>query len=190
MDAAAALQWIKRHSQASQNEEVPVIIWGQSIGAGVATNLAAEPSPSGIAIMALILETPFLSVRAMLKTLYPQKWLPYRYLWPFLWNHLDSWKALGLMREKPGTKAPYVLILEAGKDELVPFEHGELLEMRCRDLGLGVRKKAVRNALHTEVLVRQEGLLAVVEMIRDVAEGAHSMDETAESARDADRSSN
>jgi hypothetical protein len=57
---------------------------GQSIGAGFATNLAAqtEPSMSNLALKTLILETLFLSVRAMLETLYPQKWIPYRHLWP------------------------------------------------------------------------------------------------------------
>ncbi|TVY54294.1 Monoacylglycerol lipase ABHD12, partial [Lachnellula suecica] len=131
-DAIAALQWIAQDSRCTQTDGVPVVIWGQSIGAGVATSLAATQPPSGLAIKTLILETPFLSVKAMLKTLYPQKWLPYRYLWPFLWNHLDSSKALGLMKERHGEKTPRVLILEAGNDELVPKVHGKMLEGRCR----------------------------------------------------------
>jgi uncharacterized protein len=186
-DAAAALESIKHDSQGShsnQEEEIPVIIWGQSIGAGVATSLAAEQSPSGMIVKALILETPFLSVRAMLETLYPQKWLPYRYLWPFLWNHLDSWKALGLMKERLGATTPHVLILEAGKDELVPSSHGEILEGRCRELGLDAMKKVVGNALHTEILVRQEGILAVVETIRDVAQGVHNHERKGEALKD------
>jgi acetyl esterase/lipase len=180
MDAAAALNWIKEDSRARNDNTVPVIIWGQSIGAGVASSLAAEPFPSSLSLKALILETPFLSIRTMLETLYPQKWLPYRYLWPFLRNHLDTWKALGLMQERLGAKLPYVLILEAGKDELVPSSHGEMLERRCMELGLNGDKKVVGNALHTEVMVRQEGVLAVMETIRDVAQGLHDEGEKSE----------
>lgn len=75
------------------------------------------------------------------------------------------------MRERLGDKAPHVLILEAGKDELVPRAHGEMLEGRCRELGLGVERRVVGNALHTEVMARHEGVVAVVEIARDVALG-------------------
>jgi acetyl esterase/lipase len=151
-----------------------VIIWGQSIGAGVATNLAAQQDPlSGdLLLKGLILETPFLSARAMLETLYPQKWLPYRYLWPFLWNHLDSGKALDLLGDKfkaTGARAPGILIVEAGKDELVPKSQGDTLERRCLEAGLKTQRTAVGNALHTEVLVRPGGRNAMVEAILKVA---------------------
>jgi acetyl esterase/lipase len=181
LDAAAALEWIKaehKRQSASEIEPPHVVIWGQSIGAGVATNLAAQQDQSSadLLLKALILETPFVSVRAMLETLYPQKWLPYRYLWPFLWNHLDSWKALGLLGEKisvTGARAPRVLIVEAGRDELVPDSQGYMLERRCLDVGLAVERKAVSTALHNEVLVRPGGRTAVVEAIRNAARETH-----------------
>jgi len=176
LDAAAALEWIKSDHQQnkSSNQPVQVIIWGQSIGAGFATKLAAQQDPlSGeLLLKTLILETPFLSVRAMLETLYPQKWLPYRYLWPFLRNHLDNWKALGLLGERAkaaGARAPNVLILEAGRDELVPKSQGDMLEMRCIEVGLAVERKTVSSALHNEVLVRPGGRAAVVEAVRNAA---------------------
>jgi fermentation-respiration switch protein FrsA (DUF1100 family) len=177
LDAAAALEWIKadhERQNGSKNQPAQVTIWGQSIGAGVATNLAAQQDQlsAGLLLKVLILETPFLSVRAMLETLYPQKWLPYRHLWPFLWNHLDSWKALGVLGEKAkstGARAPSVLILEAGRDELVPSSQGDTLESRCLDVGLAVRRKVVDSALHNEVLVRQGGRAAVVEAVRNAA---------------------
>jgi len=167
LDAVAALNWIKNDAN---NEQVDVIIWGQSIGAGVATHLAAQQAlfSKDVALKSLVLETPFLNIRAMLETLYPQKWLPYRYLWPFLRNHLDSWKALGVLKEdgkKLGIDPPGILILEAGKDELVPKLHGEMLETRCIDLGLDVRKQLIEGAYHPEVMVRPGGRPAVVEAI-------------------------
>lgn len=175
MDAAATLQWIKKHDNEASGEEIPVVLWGQSIGAGVATSLAARAdlfSKLGLSLTVLILETPFLNIRAMLETLYPQKWLPYRHLWPFLRNHLDSWRALGMMAESfhsAGVEPPKVLILEAERDELVPKEHGRRLEKRCLELGLVVSKKIVRSALHTEIMGRSGGINAVVQAIEDVS---------------------
>ena len=177
LDAAAALQWIEEQNESS--EDVILVIWGQSIGAGVATNLAAQQTlfTKNLVLKILILETPFLSIKGMLETLYPQKWLPYRYLHPFLRNHFDSWEALGVMQKaaKELHLAPLrVFILEAGKDELVPKAHGDILERRCIDLGLGVEKKVVHGAFHTEVMARNEGRLATVAAIRDVAQKTSS----------------
>jgi fermentation-respiration switch protein FrsA (DUF1100 family) len=175
LDAAASLKWIQQYHRsqesASLENDIPVIIWGQSIGAGVATNLASQKELflDGLQLRTLILETPFLSIRSMLETLYPQKWLPYRYLWPFLRNHLDSEKALSLMQNQFGPRSPRILIVEAGNDELVPRSHGQVLEKRCLELGLKVEKKTVYGALHTEVLVGQEGISSIVGAIEEVA---------------------
>jgi fermentation-respiration switch protein FrsA (DUF1100 family) len=172
LDAVAALKWVEGHG--AKSERIKVVLWGQSIGAGVATKLASQQDlfSEKLLLKTLILETPFLSIRAMLETLYPQKWLPYRHLWPFLRNHLDTSKALGIMKESAAKlqyKSPNILILEAGKDELVPSSHGDMIYQRCIDIGLDVRKKVVGNALHTEVMVRPEGRLAVVEAIWKVS---------------------
>ncbi|KAJ5037198.1 uncharacterized protein L3040_007378 [Drepanopeziza brunnea f. sp. 'multigermtubi'] len=183
MDAAASLEWIRDHflqQGGNPTEAIPVVIWGQSVGAGIATNLSARQhlfSKYNLALDTLILETPFISVRAMLETLYPQKWLPYRHLWPFLWNHLDSYEALGVMKQSlkdAGMEAPRTLILEAGKDELVPIEHGDVLLKRCFELGLQVEKKVIGGSLHTEIIVRPEGRLVVVEAIEEVGRSSIS----------------
>lgn len=175
MDAVAALKWIRdlesERAEKAPKDQIPVVLWGQSIGAGVASNLAAQAhifSQTHLLLKTLILETPFLGIRAMLETLYPQKWLPYKHLWPFLRNHLDSWAALGSMQKnfrEAGLKTPKILILQAGKDELVPKGHGDALEQRCLEIGLDVNKKVIIGALHTEAMVRTEGILAVVEAI-------------------------
>ena len=158
-DAAAALEWITSQHKADSGHRIPTIFWGQSIGAGVATSLAAHHTVfSGrLALQMLILETPFTSIRDMLVTIYPQRWLPYRYLWPFLRNHLDSWQALEQIAKQPSTELPEVVILEAGQDELVPKSHGDALEKRCTSLGLKVQRHVIKGALHTEVLSRAEG---------------------------------
>ena len=169
-DAIAALEWTASQPRDDPTRRVPVILWGQSIGAGVATNLAAshELLPREVDIKLLILETPFTNIQDMLVTIYPQKWLPYRYLWPFLRNHLDSWRALEQISQQSSASLPRVVILEAERDELVPKSHGDALEKRCIDLGLDVKRHVIRGALHTEVMSRPEGRTIAAEAIRDV----------------------
>ncbi|KAB8304909.1 hypothetical protein EYC80_004234 [Monilinia laxa] len=172
-DAEATMQWVKRDFESRLNpNECEIVLWGQSIGAGVATALAVNDKifSGQFRLQKLILETPFLGIKAMLETLYPQKWLPYRHLHPFLRNHLDSWKALDELHERTkrcGLRAPHILILQAGKDELVPESHGDLLEKRCLDLGLEVRREIIQSALHNEVLVRGGGSTIIADAIRD-----------------------
>ncbi|KAH8682303.1 alpha/beta-hydrolase [Xylariales sp. PMI_506] len=172
LDAHAALEWIAQHHKALSDlnkfQEARVLLWGQSIGSGVATNLAAGYSmPKGLCLDALILETPFTSIRDMLGVLYPQKWLPYKYLWPFLRNHLDSWRNIGVIAEKcrESRNSPHILILEAAKDELVPAELSRRLYDRCIEVGFPVEKKAVESAFHNDTMFRAEGRKAVADFI-------------------------
>jgi alpha-beta hydrolase superfamily lysophospholipase len=165
LDAEAGVRWIaERHERMfgkGGSMEPILLVWGQSIGSGVATNLAATGRiPSSMPIKGLLLETPFVSIRAMLETLYPQKWLPYKYLWPFLRNHLDSWTNLGLIAQackEKGETPPMVYILEAERDELVPKEQSERLFQRCVDLGLPAEKGIVPVAYHQQAIARGDG---------------------------------
>ncbi|KAL7808521.1 Alpha/Beta hydrolase protein [Trichoderma aethiopicum] len=167
LDSEAALRWItKLHREKHKDAQAaPVtILWGQSIGCGFATNLAAKAGDGDtLPIKALVLETPFTNTRAMLEALYPQKWLPYRHLWPFLRNHLDSWANLGLIAAK--AHKPEVYIVEAGKDELVPSDHGRLLHQKCQEVQLFSQLHTVSGALHNDVMVRRQGKQAIAESI-------------------------
>ncbi|KAI0882243.1 alpha/beta-hydrolase [Annulohypoxylon maeteangense] len=174
MDSAAALHWISqmhRNTYGGEDREsrpsAKLVLWGQSIGAGVATNLAAQtPMPANVQLDSLVLETPFTSIRAMLEVLYPQRWLPYRHLWPFLRSHLDSWKNLGIISENYGSRnPPEIFILEAAKDELVPHELSQKLYDRCLDTQLPVSRKAVGGAFHNDAMFRGEGRRAVSDFL-------------------------
>lgn len=156
IDAQAAIHYAMTHHSPDH-----LVLWGQSLGAGVACSAAAS-TPKSPRISGLLLETPFVSVHAMLLVLYPQKWLPYRYLGPFLRNHWDSRVALRKMAE---TKMP-VLILQAGKDELVPAQQGEDLEKTCHELEIKVERKIISGALHNEVVARAAGRRGIVDFIK------------------------
>lgn len=143
-----------------------IVLWGQSIGAGVATNAAAE-HVTGVNdsrnIKGLILETPFVSVRRMLAALYPERWVPYRYLWPFLRNWWDSEQALRDI--STASHKPNILLIPAGKDEVVPAPEADHLESLCKDLQLVYRRKDVVGALHNEASTKASGKQAIVEFL-------------------------
>lgn len=193
-----------------------LVLWGQSIGAGVATELmrqvlsSSSSSPSAAAshgvppikISGIILETPFLSIRSMLDAIYPNKWVPYKYLWPFLRNWWDSEAALRAIAtynsqnsssspiptlstgEKhdgaaadPGandnsvpaeTHVPPILIIAAGKDELVPRTHADRLQAVCIESGFDVSRQDVSGALHTDATINPAGRQAVVKFLQRV----------------------
>lgn len=109
----------------------------------------------------------------MLVSLYPQRWLPYRYLWPFLWNWWDNETALQKLSTQK--KPPKVLLLSAEGDELVPAEHGEFLRRLCRKLGLNVQFESVPAALHHEATARREGKTCTSKFIQGVGEGKSEM---------------
>ena len=186
LDALALLQWVNetygRTADDGLEAETQLILWGQSIGAGVATTAAAtystrssaEPDLALLPITGLVLETPFTSIKSMLLALYPQKWLPYRYLWPFLRSHWDSEEALRALASNTQAaqgQTPRVLILPAGKDEVVPPGEAEKLEMLCRSVGMDVARREVRGALHNDATVKREGREAVAEFVVKVAGG-------------------
>lgn len=167
LDAIAAIRYATRQLHKSNEQPIRIVLWGQSIGAGVATSAAAalaQEKDGGSTVSGLLLETPFVSVRAMLMAIYPQKWLPYRYLGPFLRNHWDSRVALRKIANS-GTRWPKTLILQAANDELVPSSQGLELEETSQDLGLDVKRIVVSNALHNEVAVKGHGRRAIVDFL-------------------------
>lgn len=184
LDTIAAVKWISQlhentysYSENSGQATKPILfIWGQSIGAGFASNLAASGLiPSHLEPTALILETPFLSIKAMLASLYPERWLPYKYLHPFLRNFLDSYKNLGIIaaqRLEKGAQPPQIFILEAGRDEIVPPNHPKELEDRCTELGLPVERVVVPRAFHSDAM---NGRINVAEFImRETAKNVYA----------------
>ncbi|GKZ33782.1 hypothetical protein AbraIFM66950_003819 [Aspergillus brasiliensis] len=105
LDTQAFLDWVIE-TYAAPDTDLQVILWGHSLGSAIATTGLATYLPRScdatdahpsLSIAGLILEAPSSSVKDMLISLYPQKWLPYRYLWPFLRSHWDSILAMERM---------------------------------------------------------------------------------------------
>jgi fermentation-respiration switch protein FrsA (DUF1100 family) len=105
-DATTALRY------AMQTLGIPeknIILYGESLGTGIATYLAAQHPQ----IALLVLEAPYRSVEERAKELYP--YLPVTYLIK------DRYPLLTLL---PEVKAP-VLIFHGTEDIVVPFAHGQ-----------------------------------------------------------------
>ena len=163
LDAEAALRWVlERYDTRSR-----VVIWGQSIGTGVATLAAARLCRTDRKefdrIAGLLLETPFVDMRALLIALYPQKWLPYRYLAPFLLSTWESRKALEEIGD--GRSNTKVLLLQAGSDEIVPDGQAGILEDSCLAKGVSVQRQVITGALHQDILMKSAGRRKIVDFI-------------------------
>ena len=103
-DAQAAYQWLRQKGFAGTN----IIAFGESLGGGVAAELAARETVGG-----LVLQSTFTSIPDMGADLFP--WLPVRWLGTI---HYDTRSKL------PRLKVP-VLVMHSPADELVRFNHGQ-----------------------------------------------------------------
>jgi hypothetical protein len=107
-DARAAWDWLAQRGV----DPATVILFGRSLGGGVAARLAADVTAEGTPLAGLILESTFTSVPDMGARLYP--WLPVRLL---VRDRYDSVKALA------GLQTP-ALFIHSPDDEMVPHALG------------------------------------------------------------------
>ena len=87
-----------------------VVVFGRSLGGGVATQLATEVQAAG-----LVLESSFTSVSDMGARLYPM--FPVRWLVRFRFDNRSK---------LPNIRSP-VMVMHSPDDNTVPFEHGQTL---------------------------------------------------------------
>ena len=105
-DARKSIEWLNQAGIGNKN----IILYGESLGTGVATELAQSNSFHGI-----VLESPFTSIADAAKIYYP--YLPVNLL---LKDRYDSIKKI------KNIKIP-ILIMHGKKDNIVPFFMGEKL---------------------------------------------------------------
>ncbi|KGO58921.1 hypothetical protein PEX1_090190 [Penicillium expansum] len=195
LDAQAFLNWVSE-TYASPETDLEIVIWGHSLGAAVASSAVSTYIPRQhegrissdtnnskplAPISRIILEAPTSSIKDMLISLYPQKWLPYRYLWPFSWNTWDikaKMKQMATWRDQPRSRIPNpeatpsiprslppIFLLSAEKDEVIPRYVPEQLEKHAKSLGLEIERKDVRGAMHIEAPLKLDGRKAMVQFI-------------------------
>ena len=104
-DAEAAFHYLRTQKNIASNR---IVLFGRSLGAAMAAHLAVREDA-----LALILETPFSSIREMAKVVFP--FLP---IGPFLRTKYD---VLGKVKQ---ARQP-VLVLHGDQDDIVPFALGK-----------------------------------------------------------------
>jgi uncharacterized protein len=110
-DAESAYGWLRAHGV----PESSVFLYGESLGSGVAVELATRHAAAG-----LIVEAGFTSALDMGKRLFPR--LPVSWLVRYRYDNLSK---------MPRVLCP-VLILHSPNDEIIPFEMGERLYAAAR----------------------------------------------------------
>jgi len=129
-DATAALRYLR-----SRNDIDPkrIVFFGRSLGAAVAADLAAREE-----CLALILETPFVSIREMAKAAFP--FLP---IGPLLRTRYD------IVEKIEKVHVP-VLVLHGDRDEVVPYEQGKRVFEAARE---PKEFYAIRGAHHNDTFL-------------------------------------
>jgi fermentation-respiration switch protein FrsA (DUF1100 family) len=107
LDANAAWQYLVQQRKLLPEQ---VILFGRSLGAAVAAELATRHPPA-----ALIVESAFTSVPDIAADLYP--WLPVRWISRFSYDTRAYLQQLGCP----------VLVVHSEEDDIIPFRHGEAL---------------------------------------------------------------
>ena len=108
-DGESSIKWLVRKGIDEKN----IVIYGESLGTGVATHLSQNKKFAGI-----ILETPFTSMIDAAKKFYP--YIPVSFLLKDKFENKNKVKNI---------KSP-ILIMHGEKDQIVPFEMGrKIFEM-------------------------------------------------------------
>lgn len=104
LDGEAAFDFLLQKGFSPEN----IVVFGRSMGTGVATELAIQHKN----IKALLLETPFTSLKAVAQSTAP-------YLLPVLWLKYD----FNNLEKMDRIEAP-LLVIHGTSDQLIPFSHG------------------------------------------------------------------
>jgi uncharacterized protein len=106
LDGEAAIEYLRRHRSV---ESKNLVLFGRSLGAAVAIEMATRTE----ALSAVILESPFASIRDMAREIFPS--LPIGSLIRTQYNVAEKIR---------GIKTP-LLVLHGDRDEVVPFSQGK-----------------------------------------------------------------
>ncbi len=110
-DAAGAWNYLTDHQNLSSKD---IILFGRSLGAAVAINLATEVEPIGI-----IVESAFTSLPELGARIYP--WLPIKFLARYRFNNMDKIRDIRVPK----------LFVHSLEDEVVPYGMGKRLYNRA-----------------------------------------------------------
>lgn len=156
-------------SFSSHPPETKFILYGHSLGGSILLFLLSNPELKK-KIAGVILENPLPSIPYMVKALYPQKWLPYHYLSPFVF---DRWDTLALVRkDKELLKGVRSLWIRSGKDEIIPQDPDGGVKNLFEGVD-GEDKKwvEIEDALHDTAFLSRKWKAEIREFMQEVRTG-------------------
>jgi uncharacterized protein len=153
---------------ATEELDVPadrILIWGESLGGGVATRLASEICEEGTTPRGLMLRSTFSSLVDAGAYHYP--WLPVR------WLLLDRYPSV----DRIGSVTCPILVLHGNADRIVPIEQGRaLFDAAPGESDNGIRKKFVElpDTGHNDVMyvAADQVETAVSDFLQSVAQSS------------------
>lgn len=167
------------YAREKYGDDTKIVLYGHSLGGAVALSLCrfdsirsriAGPFPasraqhvSNIGPTGCILENPLPSIRHMVRSLYPQRWLPYHYLGPFVF---DRWDSISAIRDDKALRDVPSLWIRSGSDEIIP--DGGVEAMYASVEGEGKRWVGVKGALHDTAYLTREWKRAMDQFLADV----------------------
>lgn len=121
-------------------------------------------------VQGLVLENPFASIPEMVRVLYPQRWLPYHYLTPFVW---DTWSAVRAASNMPQDSLLWrlsrdMLVLLSEKDELVPNWMGMAILDATKSEGRS--SVVIQDALHENAWEQRQWVREIARYIDDTGD--------------------
>ncbi|KAI0315817.1 Alpha/Beta hydrolase protein [Amylostereum chailletii] len=133
-----------------------IVAYGHSLGGAAALCVLAALDAGQVPhLRGLVLENPFASIPAMVRALYPQRWLPYHHMGPLVWDRWDAVRAVsgaGAAPSKLGALMRGMMVLVSERDEVVPCAMGREV---ARAAG-AERLVVVRGALHEDAWTRRQ----------------------------------
>jgi fermentation-respiration switch protein FrsA (DUF1100 family) len=150
-DAQAAYQWLRQKGFRGEK----IIVFGESLGGGVASELALRETVGGI-----VLQSTFTSVPDIGAELFP--WLPVR------WLSTIKYDTRGRL---PRLKVS-VLVMHSRADDLIGFHHAEKLFAAANEPKLFCELRGAHNDAHWEQAELGEGIERFLRMVEDYASKA------------------
>jgi uncharacterized protein len=114
-DARAARAWLANRADIAENQ---IVLFGESLGGGVAVDLAAEDGAAGLILLSTFTSLPDVAARV-----YP--WVPVRWL---MRTRLDSLSKINRFNGP-------VIQFHGDRDEIIPFELAQTLFAAIADPG-------------------------------------------------------
>lgn len=119
-DAHVGLKWALE--QADQ-QGLPLVVLGQSIGATTAATLVSI-APEADRIAGVVLDSPFSGYRRIAREKLSESWVTWTLQYPLSWTISDRYSPERYLAERP---AKPLLILHSCGDAVIPCSHGQRL---------------------------------------------------------------